>query len=60
MRWVGNHSGRTRSGQSSDEELRVNVTKDIDVRYEEKEGSASSERSGRRDDDEALTVIDLR
>ena len=54
MKWPGNSRG-ARSGQSSDDELRVNVTRNIDIRYEEKEGSHSS---GQRDDDEVMTVIE--
>ena len=46
----------TRSGHSSDEELRVNVTRDINVQYEDK-GEAHKMR--RRDEEDGMETICL-
>ena len=57
MRWPGGRNAvRTRSGHSSDEELRVNVTRDINVQYEEK-GEAHMKR--RRDEEDVMETICL-
>ena len=57
VRWPGGRDAmRTRSGHSSDEELRVNVTKDINVQYEER-GEAHTKR--RRDEEDVMETICL-